>query len=67
MQIFRENLVFFAKSDRIVEVCEVACGSLAQLVEQRPEEPCVPSSSLGGATSSFANVPKFCEDILFEI
>ena len=27
------------------------CGSLAQLVEQRLEEPCVPSSSLGGATS----------------
>ena len=27
------------------------CGSLAQLVEQRPEEPCVPSSSLGGATT----------------
>ena len=26
------------------------CGSLAQLVEQRPEEPRVPSSSLGGAT-----------------
>ena len=26
------------------------CGALAQLVEQRPEEPCVPSSSLGGAT-----------------
>ena len=26
------------------------CGSLAQLVEQRLEEPCVPSSSLGGAT-----------------
>ena len=25
-------------------------GSLAQLVEQGPEEPCVPSSSLGGAT-----------------
>ncbi len=25
-------------------------GTLAQLVEQRPEEPCVPSSSLGGAT-----------------
>lgn len=25
-------------------------GSLAQLVEQRLEEPCVPSSSLGGAT-----------------
>ncbi len=27
-------------------------GSLAQLVEQRPEEPCVPSSSLGGATNA---------------
>ena len=27
-----------------------ADGSLAQLVEQRPEEPRVPSSSLGGAT-----------------
>ena len=26
-------------------------GSLAQLVEQGPEEPCVPSSSLGGATN----------------
>ncbi len=25
-------------------------GDLAQLVEQRPEEPCVPSSSLGVAT-----------------
>jgi hypothetical protein len=25
-------------------------GSLAQLVEQRIEAPCVPSSSLGGAT-----------------
>ena len=28
-------------------------GSLAQLVEQRLEEPCVPSSSLGGATILF--------------
>jgi hypothetical protein len=27
-------------------------GALAQLVEQRPEEPCVPSSSLGGATTT---------------
>ena len=29
---------------------ETTRGALAQLVEQRPEEPCVPSSSLGGAT-----------------
>ena len=37
-------------------------GSLAQLVEQRPEEPCVPSSSLGGATkivNRCQNVPDF--------
>jgi hypothetical protein len=38
-------------------------GSLAQLVEQRPEEPCVPSSSLGGATNIFVrmlfNINKF--------
>ncbi len=43
--------------------CEVDCGSLAQLVEQRPEEPCVPSSSLGGATTKylgFAGI--FCLD-----
>ena len=30
-------------------------GSLAQLVEQRPEEPCVPSSSLGGATKEYTS------------
>ena len=30
-------------------------GSLAQLVEQRPEEPRVPSSSLGGATKEIAS------------
>jgi hypothetical protein len=32
-------------------------GSLAQLVEQRPEEPRVPSSSLGGATKETASLP----------
>ena len=36
------------------EVLSQYCGSLAQLVEQRPEEPCVPSSSLGGATKVIA-------------
>ena len=30
-----------------------ACGGIAQLVEQRPEKPCVPSSSLGPATIFF--------------
>jgi hypothetical protein len=34
------------------------CGSLAQLVEQRPEEPCVPSSSLGGATKIIQQIRK---------
>ena len=33
-------------------------GSLAQLVEQRPEEPCVPSSSLGGATKRELQIRK---------
>jgi hypothetical protein len=32
-------------------------GSLAQLVEQRPEEPRVPSSSLGGATKETVSLP----------
>ncbi len=27
------------------------CGALAQSVEQRTENPCVPSSILGGATN----------------
>ena len=37
----------------------MVCGSLAQLVEQRPEEPCVPSSSLGGATKIISrSLPK---------
>ena len=34
-------------------------GALAQLVEQRPEEPCVPSSSLGGATNRKNRLEKF--------
>jgi hypothetical protein len=38
-------------------------GSLAQLVEQRPEEPCVPSSSLGGATKVKPSV--FCWGFYF--
>ncbi len=36
--------------DGSLDIIIIWCGSLAQLVEQRPEEPCVPSSSLGGAT-----------------
>ncbi len=35
------------------------CGSLAQLVEQRPEVPCVTSSSLVGATiSKLSKMPR---------
>ena len=34
-------------------VCrETALGAIAQLVEQRTENPCVPSSILGGTTKS---------------
>gem|GEM_PF-3164790 len=38
------------KISLLVTIIKPFYGSLAQLVEQRPEEPCVPSSSLGGAT-----------------
>ena len=43
----RVSLVKYRECD---EILILPCGSLAQLVEQRPEEPRVPSSSLGGAT-----------------
>ena len=42
------------------------CGSLAQLVEQRPEEPCVPSSSLGGATKKNFSAELRCFSWLVE-
>ena len=40
------------KSFAIQEICGILtwCGSVAQLVEQRPEEPCVDGSSPPGAT-----------------
>ena len=37
-------------------------GTIAQLVEQRTENPCVPSSILGGTTkvkSKFTQIPEF--------
>ncbi len=37
-------------------------GAIAQLVEQRTENPCVPSSILGGTTkqeSKFTQIPEF--------
>jgi len=43
-------------------------GALAQLVEQRTENPCVPGSIPGGTTSkrrSFARVTFFSLELLF--
>ena len=34
-------------------------GAIAQLVEQRPEEPCGPGSSPGGATRNYS-IQEFC-------
>ena len=34
----------------------IECGSVAQLVEQRPEEPCVVGSSPTGATKRLIGV-----------
>ena len=36
-----------------------ALGAIAQLVEQRTENPCVPSSILGGTTRAGYNKPAF--------
>ncbi len=45
------NLYLLGYNNGVLQV-----GSLAQLVEQRPEEPCVPSSSLGGATKKKSDI-----------
>lgn len=46
----------------VVKYCKINTvrinGDLAQLVEQRPEEPCVPSSSLGVATKIIQQIRK---------
>ena len=48
----------------------IHCGSVAQLVEQRPEEPCVVGSSPTGATKEIiifnqktGEMPVFCQEI----
>ena len=54
MQVFvkkmRKNLRMSEKSSTFAPAFEIKHGAIAQLVEQRTENPCVPSSILGGTT-----------------
>ena len=46
----QKNLVNSKKSSTFAVAFEMKQGAIAQLVEQRTENPCVPSSILGGTT-----------------
>ena len=48
MKVFRVNLLLGNKKDFIF--ADLSEGTLAQLVEQRTENPCVPGSIPGGTT-----------------
>ena len=54
MQVFakkiQKNLRISKKSSTFAAAFEMKHGAIAQLVEQRTENPCVPSSILGGTT-----------------
>ena len=55
MQLFGGKLIFFEKKFAKSEIKPTfapanTIGAIAQLVEQRTENPCVPSSILGGTT-----------------
>ena len=41
-------------------ICKLSKGTLAQLVEQRTENPCVPGSIPGGTTKNLTRVGFFC-------
>ena len=41
-------------------ICKLSKGTLAQLVEQRTENPCVPGSIPGGTTKNPIRVGFFC-------
>jgi hypothetical protein len=44
-------IAFYSCSVQVYLIKYIQFGAIAQLVEQRPEEPCVPGSSPGGATT----------------
>ena len=53
MKVFRVNLLLGNKKDFIF--ADLMQGTLAQLVEQRTENPCVPGSIPGGTTQTPVN------------
>ena len=64
MQVFakkiQKNLVMSKKSSTFAAAFEKkAPGAIAQLVEQRTENPCVPSSILGGTTKKRPDKGRF--------
>ena len=58
MKVFRVNLLLGNKKDFIF--ADLSEGTLAQLVEQRTENPCVPGSIPGGTTKNPTYVGFFC-------
>ena len=55
----QKNLVNSKKSSTFAVAFEMKQGAIAQLVEQRTENPCVPSSILGGTTKNDLQRPFF--------
>ena len=52
-------LIFAARTKQFERKEEQSDGAVAQLVEQRTENPCVPGSSPGGATRKEKSLVKF--------
>ena len=56
-------MIFWFSNKRIyICSCKKSTGTLAQLVEQRTENPCVPGSIPGGTTKKSEQI---CSDFLF--
>ena len=54
-------MIFWFSNKRIyICSCKKSTGTLAQLVEQRTENPCVPGSIPGGTTKVSIKIETFC-------
>ena len=56
----KEHLFALSGGSRFSRLTGTPPGAIAQLVEQRTENPCVPSSILGGTTKKRPQRPLFC-------
>jgi hypothetical protein len=57
--LFKVGLLIFAARTKQFVWMDKSDGAVAQLVEQRTENPCVPGSSPGGATRKEKSLVKF--------